>query len=257
MTASLRASACTAGAVFEHRAHIDRLYDSARAIRLTIPISVEQMIEHVESTVKANDIDDGYVRLIVTRGVGTLGLNPLTCKTPQIIIIADTIQLYPAELYEQGLKVISANTVRNHPLSVSPQVKSLNYLNNILAKMEALDRGMLEAVMYNHMGYVAEATGDNIFMVKRGTLYTPPISAGSLAGITRDVVIRLAHEAGYTLIEQNLTRYDLHNADEIFLTGSAAEVIGVVELDKHTIGTGVPGPVTCDLRKRFSQAVRA
>ena len=245
------------GKVFELEAHIQRLYESAHAIRLQIPQGQETLVENVRMTVKANDISDGYVRLIITRGEGTLGLNPLACKTPQIIIIAATIQLYPQELYETGLKVVSANTMRNHPLAVSPQIKSLNYLNNILAKLEALDRDMLEAIMYNHMGFVAEATGDNVFMVKDGSISTPPHSAGSLVGITQKVVIQLARDSGYEVIEKNLTRYDLYEADEIFLTGTAAEVIGVVYLDGRPIGSGRPGPITRELLEKFETFVRS
>jgi branched-chain amino acid aminotransferase len=192
----------------------------------------------------------------VTRGVGTLGLNPLVCKHPQVIIIASTIQLYPPELYKNGLKVISANTIRNHPLSLSPQIKSLNYLNNILAKLEALDRDMLEAIMYNHQGYVAEATGDNIFTVKDGKIYTPPTAAGSLEGITRNVVMKLAGESGYEVTERSLTRYDLYASDEVFLTGTAAEVIGIVEIDGRPIGMGRPGKVTMVLLEKFEDYAR-
>jgi len=239
------------GKVFEHDAHIARLYQSARAIRLQIPVNESVMKDYVEKTVAANNLSDGYVRLVVTRGVGSLGLNPFTCKQAQIIIIASTIQLYPEEFYENGLKVISANTVRNHPLSVPPQVKSLNYLNNIMAKMEAIDRNMLEAIMYNHQGYVAEATGDNVFIVKNGVLITPPVSAGSLDGITRQVVIKLAKQAGLEVKEMTLSRFDLYAADEIFLTGTAAEIIGIVEIDGRQIGTGKTGTITRQLRKKF------
>ena len=245
------------GKIFELEAHMDRLYKSAQAIRLEIPQDIKTLSKNVEITVAANNIDDGYIRLLITRGVGTLGLNPLTCETPGIIIIAATIQLYPRELYETGLKVVSANTVRNHPLSVSPQVKSLNYLNNILAKLEALDRGMLEAIMYNHQGYVAEATGDNVFAVRNGKITTPPVSAGSLDGITRAVVIKLARKSGYEVREMDLTRSDLYVADEMFLTGTAAEVIGVVEVDKRTIGSGKPGPITMELLEKFEQYARS
>ncbi|MBN1844293.1 MAG: branched-chain-amino-acid transaminase [Sedimentisphaerales bacterium] len=244
------------GIIFELDAHIRRLYRSAHAIRLTIPQEPAVLTENTRKTVTANNLSDGYVRLVVTRGVGTLGLNPLVCEEAQIIIIADTIQLYPKELYEKGLRVVSANTLRNHPLSVSPQIKSLNYLNNILAKLEALDRDMLEAIMYNHQGYVAEATGDNVFIVADGRIITPPNSAGSLAGITRSVVIKLARQNGYEVVEQNLTRYDLYEADEIFLTGTAAEVIGVVELDGHRIGSGRPGPVTREMLETFEAYAR-
>jgi len=242
--------------VFELDAHIARLFKSARAIRLPIPQDAQTLKANIETTVKANQIDDGYLRIIVTRGIGTLGLNPLICTQGQIIIIAATVELYPKELYESGLKVISASTVRNHPLSLSPQIKSLNYLNNILAKLEALDRGMLEAIMYNHLGFVAEGTGDNIFVVRDGLIMTPPIEAGALEGITRSVVINLAQECGYKVSQQNLTRYDLYAADEIFLTGTAAEVIGVVELDGVCIGAGKPGPITRELLKKFGEVVR-
>lgn len=244
------------GKIFELDAHIKRLYNSANAIRLVVPQEPAILTENVRKTVSANDIDDGYVRLVVTRGVGTLGLNPLVCKEGQIVIIAATIQLYPRELYETGLKVVSANTMRNHPLCVNPQIKSLNYLNNIMAKLEALDRDMLEAIMYNHLGYVAEATGDNVFIVRDKCIVTPPITAGSLDGITRAVVIKLARQSGYEVIEENLTRYDLYVADEMFLTGTAAEVIGVVEIDGRKIGSGRPGPITMELLEKFEAYAR-
>ena len=237
--------------VFELEAHIDRLYNSAKGIRLEIPISREHLISSLHKTVEANGVVDGYIRLIITRGVGTLGLNPFTCETPTVVIIADNIQLYPEELYEKGMKIISATTVRNHPLAIPPQVKSMNYLNNILAKIEALDNDVPEAIMYNHEGYVAEATGDNVFMVRRGTIYTPPVEAGALEGITREVVIRLAKKEGIEVVEKNLTRFDLYISEELFLTGTAAEVIGIVEIDGRTIGNGSPGPVTRHLREKF------
>jgi len=206
--------------------------------------------------VEANHIHDGYIRLVVTRGIGSLGLNPFTCKTAGLIIIADKIQLYPEELYEKGMKVISATTVRNHPLALPPQIKSLNYLNNILAKMEALDVDVPEAIMYNHEGYVAEATGDNVFIVRNKIVYAPPVEAGSLEGITRAVVIRLARQEGMEVVEKNLTRYDLYVCDELFLTGTAAEVIGIVEIDGRVIGDGKPGPITRLLRDRFYSYAR-
>ncbi len=239
------------GRVFELEAHIRRLYDSAKAIRLEIPMSRSKLISAVEKTVEANGIIDGYIRLLVTRGVGTLGLNPFVCEDSRLIIIADNIQLYPEELYEKGMKVISATTVRNHPLAIPPQVKSMNYLNNILAKIEALDYEVPEAIMYNHEGYVAEATGDNVFIVRDGVIYTPPAEAGSLEGITRGVVIRLSREENLEVVEKNLTRFDLYVCDEFFLTGTAAEVIGIVEIDGRVIGDGKPGPVTKLLRKKF------
>jgi branched-chain amino acid aminotransferase len=237
--------------IFELEAHIKRLYDSAKAIRLDIAMSRSKLISAVEKTVKANGVVDGYIRLVITRGVGTLGLNPFVCENSSVIIIADNIQLYPEELYEKGMKVISATTVRNHPLAIPPQVKSLNYLNNILAKIEALDYDVPEAIMYNHEGYVAEATGDNVFIVRDGVIFTPPVEAGSLEGITRSVVIRLAKEENLEVVEKNLTRYDLYVCDEFFLTGTAAEVIGIVEIDGRIIGDGKPGPVTKLLRKKF------
>jgi branched-chain amino acid aminotransferase len=239
------------GRIFEADAHIRRLYESAKVIRLQIPLSRQKLVEAMQECVKADNVVDGYIRLVVTRGVGTLGLNPFVCKEAQVIIIVDSIQLYPEELYEKGLKVVSAATIRNHPLSVPPQVKSLNYLNNILAKIEALDRNVPEAIMYNHQGYVAEATGDNVFIVRDGVIYTPPVQAGSLTGITRGVVIRLAKKEGLTVVEWNLTRFDLYVCDELFLTGTAAEVIGVVDVDGRVIGDGKVGPVTKLLREKF------
>ena len=237
--------------VFELDAHIKRLYESAKAIRLTIAMSQSELAGAVEETVEANSITDGYVRLVVTRGVGTLGLNPFICKNSCIIIIADSIQLYPEELYEKGMRIISATTVRNHPLAIPPQAKSLNYLNNILAKIEALDNDVPEAIMYNHQGYVAEASGDNVLIVKDGVIYTPPAEAGALPGITQRVVIKLAKEENIQVIEKNLTRFDLYVCDEFFLTGTAAEVIGIVNVDGRIIGDGKPGPITSLLRKKF------
>ncbi|MHC4557601.1 MAG: branched-chain-amino-acid transaminase [Planctomycetota bacterium] len=239
------------GRVFELDAHIKRLYESANAIRLAIPISKSELLNAVQETVEANSIADGYIRLVVTRGIGTLGLNPFICKDSKLIIIADNIQLYPEELYEKGMKIISATTVRNHPLAIPPQAKSMNYLNNILAKIEALDNDVPEAIMYNHEGYVAEATGDNVFIIKNGVIYTPPVEAGSLEGITRGIVIKLAKEENLQVVEKNLTRFDLYVSDEFFLTGTAAEVIGIVEIDGRIIGEGKPGPVTGLLRKKF------
>ena len=239
------------GKIFEHLAHLKRLYNSAKAIRLTIPMDLPALQKAVQQTVEANGITDGYIRLVVTRGVGDLGLNPFLCKRGGVIIIADKIQLYPEELYEKGLKVISVSTIRNHPMTVPPQVKSLNYLNNIFAKIEAIDAGAQEAIMYNHEGYVAEAAGDNVLIVKDGVLYAPPIQAGSLEGITRRVVLQLARQEQIPVAEQNLTRFDLYTADEFFMTGTAAEVIGVVQIDGRVIGNGHPGPITKKLRQKF------
>jgi len=239
------------GRIFELKAHIKRLYESAMVIRLDIPMNKDKLTNAVEKTVEANGVIDGYIRLVVTRGVGTLGLNPFICENSIVFIIADNIQLYPEELYEKGMKVISATTVRNHPLALPPQVKSLNYLNNILAKIEALDNNVPEAIMYNHEGFVAEATGDNVFIIKNGVIYTPPISAGSLGGITRGVVIKLAKGENLEVVEKNLTRFDLYTCDEFFLTGTAAEVIGIVDIDGRVIGDGKPGRYTRLLRKKF------
>jgi len=239
--------------VFELEAHIKRLYESAKAIRLVMPMGKDKLIGAVEKTTEANGVIDGYIRLVVTRGVGTLGLNPLICENGKLFIIADNIQLYPEELYEKGMKVVSATTVRNHPLAIPPQVKSLNYLNSILAKIEALDSDVPEAIMYNHEGYVAEATADNVFIVKNGVVYAPPVEAGALEGITRGIVIKLAKEEDLEVVEKNLTRFDLYVCDEFFLTGTAAEVIGIVEIDGRIIGDGRPGPITRLLRKKFFQ----
>jgi len=239
------------GRIFELDAHIKRLYESAKSIRLVISINQSELTRAVKETVDANSVSDGYIRLVVTRGVGTLGLNPFVCKNSCIFIIADSIQLYPEDLYEKGMSIISATTVRNHPLAIPPQAKSLNYLNNILAKIEALDNNVPEAIMYNHEGYVAEASGDNVLIVKDGVIYTPPAEAGALPGITQRVVIKLAKEENIQVVEKNLTRFDLYVCDELFLTGTAAEVIGIVNVDGRIIGDGKPGPITSLLRKKF------
>jgi len=244
------------GRVFELDSHIRRLYESAKVIRLTISMNHDELTTAVEETVKANNVTDGYIRLVVTRGTGTLGLNPFICKNSSIFIIVDSIQLYPEELYEKGMRIISATTVRNHPLAIPPQAKTLNYLNNILAKIEALDNNVPEAIMYNHEGYVAEASGDNILIVKDGVIYTPPAEAGALPGITQNIVIKLAKEENLQVIEKNLTRFDLYVCDEFFLTGTAAEVIGIVEIDGRMIGDGKPGPITKLLRKKFFEYTR-
>ena len=223
------------GGVFLLREHIDRLYESALAIRLEIPMTHADMIKAVEDTVKANDITDGYVRLVVTRGSGSLGLDIRRTSNPQVIIIADTISLYPVELYETGMKLVTAATIRNHPGALSPRIKSLNYLNNIMAKIEGTDAGTVEALMLNHNGEVAECTGDNIFIVKQGVLKTPQRDSGILEGITRNAVMKLAVEAGVTVQECILTRHDIFTADECFLTGTAAEVIAVISLDGRKI----------------------
>jgi branched-chain amino acid aminotransferase len=242
--------------VFLLKEHIDRLYESALAIRLVIPMTPEEMTAAVKETVAANDIEDGYIRLVVTRGAGSLGLDIRRTSDPQVIIIAGAISLYPEELYEKGLPLITASTIRNHPAALSARIKSLNYLNNILAKIEGTDAGTVEALMLNHKGEVAECTGDNIFIVKNGVLKTPPPEAGILEGITRNAVIRLAGEAGIEVQQVAMVRHDIFTADECFLTGSAAEVIAVISLDGRTIGTGTPGPVTQNLLERFRRLTR-
>lgn len=244
-----------AGKVFKHAEHIERLYESAKAIALTIPLTPEQMTKAVEETVAANNKVEGYIRLIVTRGPGSLGLDPRKCE-PNVIVIVDDISLYPKELYENGLEIITSSYTRNHPNAVNPRVKSLNYLNNILAKIEAIRANCLEAIMLNHKGEVAECTGDNLFIVKNGVLKTPPNDAGILEGITRNFVIDLAKRAQVPFAESALTRHDVYIADELFLTGTAAEVIAVTKVDGRTIGSGKQGPVTKRLRELFTAAVR-
>jgi branched-chain amino acid aminotransferase len=245
------------GRVFRLQDHLQRLWNSAKAIALEIPGTLDEMARAVNQTIQANQIVEGYVRLVVTRGSGTLGLDPNKTSDPQIIIIADTITLYSKEFYENGLEIITASTIRNHPAALSPRVKSLNYLNNILAKIEGLQAGCVEALMLNHKGEVSECTGDNIFLVNDRGLLTPPIDAGILEGITRGVVIELAVEAGIPVHEVPLTKHDVYIADECFLTGSAAEVIPVVKVDSRKIGTGKPGPVTQQMQKRFHEITRA
>lgn len=245
------------GKVFRLHEHLVRLYESAKAIWLTIPISIEQMAKDVNETLKINNLSDAYIRLVVTRGSGSLGLDPNRTSDPQVIIIADKITLYPPEFYEKGLDIITASTIRNHPAALSPRIKSLNYLNNILAKIEGLRAGCIEALMLNSKGEVAECTGDNIFLVRHKQLLTPPIDAGILEGVTRDAVIEAARAAGMEVREIPLTRHDVYVADEVFLTGTAAEVIPVVKIDNRAIGNGEPGPVTRDLMKRFHEMTRA
>lgn len=244
-----------AGKVFKHRAHIDRLYESAKAIALTIPMTPEKLMAAVDEAVAKNEKREGYIRLIVSRGAGSLGLDPRKCE-PQTIIIVDDIALYPKELYESGLEIITASTIRNHPNTLNPRIKSLNYLNNILAKIEAIRAGCLEAIMLNHMGFVAECTADNLFLVKRGELLTPSPDAGILEGITRNVVMDLARVHGVPVREATLTRHDVYIADEMFLTGSGAEIIPVAKVDDRAIGDGKPGPVTRRLREAFHKIVR-
>lgn len=241
------------GRVFMLEEHVERLYRSAKAIDLEIPMTRKKMVRAVVRTCKANGTANGYVRLVVTRGVGTLGLNPYHCKVPQVIIIAATIQLYPRELYQNGLAIVTVGTLRNHTESLNPAIKSLNYLNNIMAKIEAINSGVEEAIMLNPQGFVAEATGDNVFVVNGNRLRTPPAWAGCLEGITRNVVMTLAVQHGFEVREDTLMRYDLYNADEVFLTGTAAEVIAVVNVDRRKIGSGKPGPVMTKLAQAFRE----
>jgi branched-chain amino acid aminotransferase len=243
--------------VFRLDEHMDRLWDSASAIALGIPISKSEMVASTLETIRQNDLHDGYIRLLVTRGAGALGLSPDSCRRASVIIIAATISLYPDELYHKGLSMVTCATRRTSPAALSPRVKSLNYLNNVLAKIEAQNAGAGEGVMLNEQGYVAECTGDNLFIVKKGEISTPPVHAGILCGVTRDVVFELAEQQGIKVYERDLTRYDLYTADECFLTGTAAEVIPGVELDRRLIGNGQPGPVTLKLVDSFRQLTRA
>jgi branched-chain amino acid aminotransferase len=243
------------GKVFRLEQHLDRLYESALAICLAIPISKEQMALDVNKTLQVNSLTNAYIRLVVTRGSGSLGLDPNRTSNPQVIIIADSISLYPEEHYQNGLKIITASTVRSHPAALSPRIKSLNYLNNIMAKIEGLQAGCVEALMLNHKGEVAECTGDNIFIVKNGKILTPPKDAGILEGITRNAILDLANELGIVAHEVTLTRHDLFVADECFLTGSAAEVIPVVSIDSRPIGQGKVGAMTTKLMAAFKKLV--
>ncbi len=245
------------GRVFLLDEHIDRLYDSAKAIDLNIPMGRDEMARAVVDTCKANEISDGYIRLVVTRGKGTLGLNPYLCKKAEVIIIAASIQLYPQELYDNGLKIVTVGTVRNHPEAINPRIKSLNYLNNVLAKIEAINAGCLECLMLNHKGEVAEASGDNVFAIKNGVITTPPSSCGALEGLTRNKVMELARDAGYEVRESVMARYNIYVADEVFLTGTAAEVISVVDIDKRKIGDGKPGGITKELASLYAEYARS
>lgn len=247
---------CYAGQVFRMEEHVDRLYESARAIHLEIPMSRAAMADAIRETLEVNGFTDAYIRVVVTRGAGSLGLDPRRTTDPQVIIITDLISLYPEEYYENGLAIITAGTIRNHPAALSPRVKSLNYLNNIMAKIEGTNAGCLEALMLNHAGYVAECTGDNIFVVKNGVIHTPSIDAGILDGITRRAVIDLATNMGIVVIERTMERHDILTADECFLTGTAAEVIPVTRLDGRPIGNGEVGPVSRELRVAYGKLVR-
>ena len=242
--------------VFKLKEHIERLYWSAKALLLEIPMTQQEMIDATVETCRQNNLRDGYIRLLVTRGKGTLGLDPRRCPKPSVIIIAATIQLYPEKYYQEGLTIVTVPTTRNLVNSVNPAIKSLNYLNNILARIEANNAGVEEAIILNSEGFVAECTGDNVFIVQKGRLYTPPLSAGALYGITRNTVLDVAKDLGIHSAEPNLTRYDIYNADEMFLTGTAAEIIPVVKVDGRVIGTGTPGPVTAQLLAGFQAKTR-
>ena len=240
--------------VFKLREHIDRLFESAHSIMLAIPLTKEQLIKATLLTLKENNLKDAYVRLVVTRGEGDLGLDPRKCKgCATIIIIADKVALYPEKLYKEGLKIVTVPTIRNLPEALNPQIKSLNYLNNILAKIEALNAGCDEAIMLDSLGYVAECTGDNIFIAKQSHLYTPPQCMGTLRGITRDTVLEIARKNKIPVHEHVLTRHEVYISDECFLTGTAAEIIPVVEVDGRIIGSGKPGKFTLNLTKKFKE----
>ncbi len=243
------------GRILKLASHLRRLFEGGRSIALEVPYDASTLERAIRDTLDANAIRDGYIRLCVTRGTGTLGLSPYRCEQPSVFVIADTISLYPDAFYEEGMSIITAGTVRNHPASISPRVKSLNYLNNILAKIEAINAGVHEALMLNHLGYVAECTGDNVFMVRSGRegpeLLTPPLHAGILEGITRNLVMDLAAEEGYPVREMDLTRHDLFASDEMFLTGTAAEIIPITQIDARPVGTGRPGSLTQRLIRRY------
>lgn len=243
--------------VFKLKEHIVRLYESAHTIMLKIPMTQDQMIKAVVNTLKENKLTDGYIRLVVTRGEGDLGLDPRKCTAgPTVIIIADNIKLYPEKFYKEGLAIITVPTVRNLPEALNPQIKSLNYLNNILAKIEAVNVGYEEAIMLNAMGFVSECTGDNIFVIKNGQLYTPPQCMGTLRGITRDAVIEIAGKNKILVHEHVMTRHEIFNSDECFLTGTAAEIVPVVKVDGRCIGSGKPGTLTLKLLKYFKELTR-
>ncbi len=241
------------GRVFKLREHVERLFYSAKAIMLNISMTADDICKAVVETCKANGIHDGYIRLVVTRGAGTLGLSPFKCPNPSIFIIADHIQLYPEKLYTEGMDLITVPTTRNHQNAVNPAIKSLNYLNNILAKIEALNSGYEEAIMLNSQGFVAECTGDNIFIIKGKSMMTPPLEAGALYGITRQTAIDIAQSMGLVVTEPNISRYDIYNADECFLTGTAAEVMPVVKLDGRVIGDGNPGSYTKSIVEKYKE----
>jgi len=243
------------GNVFRLKEHMDRLYNSAKSILLTIPYTKEELTEYVVETIRKNQYQDAYIRLVVSRGVGDLGLDPYKCQKPQVIIIAEPLALFPKHLYETGIEVVTVATRRNRSDVLSPKVKSLNYLNNILVKIEAHLANVDEALILNDQGYIAEGSGDNVFIIKDGAIYTPPGYVGALEGITRQAIIEIAQGLGYVVKEEPFTRHDVYVADEVFLTGTAAEVIAVVKVDGRVIGEGVPGPHTKRLLEEFRRRV--
>jgi branched-chain amino acid aminotransferase len=244
------------GLVFKLKEHLDRLFESAHTIMLKLPLDRKKLTEVIIETLRRNRLRDAYIRVVVTRGSGDLGLDPRKCKKATVIVITDKIVLYPDRLYKKGLEIITVPTVRNLPEAVNPALKSLNYLNNILAKIEATQAGCMEALLLNHQGYVAECTGDNVFMVKGGILLTPPTYVGVLRGITRGAILEIARKKRVPVEERILTRHDLFNAEEMFLTGTAAELIPVVRLDGRVIGGGKPGPLTCSLMTAFHELTK-
>ncbi|MDI3328724.1 MAG: branched-chain-amino-acid transaminase [Alicyclobacillaceae bacterium] len=239
------------GNIFRLRQHIVRLYESAKSILLQIPMTMEEMEEAVAETVRRNGLKDAYIRLVVSRGPGDLGLDPRNCSGPNVIIIADQIKLYPQEFYDRGMRVVTVPTRRNNPDALNPKIKSLNYLNNVLTKIEAARAGALEALMLNQEGYVCEGSGDNVFIVKNGRVITPPTYLGALEGITRNTIIEICRKEGIPVAEEPFTRHDVYVADECFLTGTAAEVVPVVEVDGREIGSGLPGEMTKRLTEKF------
>jgi branched-chain amino acid aminotransferase len=245
------------GLVFELEAHVDRLFDSAKAIDLKLPMEKAALAEAVLETIRANNLRNGYVRLVVTRGVGSLGLNPYLCEKASVIIIASKIALYSEDKYEKGLTVVTCGTRRPSPAALSPTVKSLNYLNNVMAKIEAMNAGAEEGVMLNEQGFVSECTGDNIFVLKNGHVSTPPVAAGILDGITRRIVMQIVTDLGSPLSEPMMTRHDLYTADEVFLTGTAAEIIPVVKYDNRSIGDGKPGPFTLQCMEKYHELTKS
>lgn len=247
---------CYRRRIFKLAEHLDRLYESAHTILLTVPLTKAALQRAIVQTLKANGLEDAYIRVVVTRGPGDLGLDPRKCASPTLFIIADGITLYPERIYREGLTLVTVPTQQLTPESLNPRIKSLNYLNNILAKIEATNAGAPEALMLNAEGHVTECTGENLFIVKARAVLTPPPWVGLLKGITRDAVMALAKDARLPVREEVLTRHDLFNAEECFLTGTAAEIVPVVRLDSRTIGTGTPGPITARLRQAFKRLTR-